>query len=164
MWRGTSTNWHSWTVNLPLPYFNLDKWILLNMRIAKVGVAIFFFNFSKNIFEKESWKTLFSLFLRVYASQNGQKKGRSLKITKNILSQFLFHKKLSWHSYFSSRGLIQSQNHFLFEKSWPENLPPKKHASQNGQIWTSIIFWWRYFLNFYHHRVLENLLKNGVIT
>ena len=32
--------------------------------------------------------------LRVYASQNGQKKGRSLKITKHILSRFLFHKKL----------------------------------------------------------------------
>ena len=32
--------------------------------------------------------------LRVYASQNGQKKGRSLKITKHILSRFSFHKKL----------------------------------------------------------------------
>ena len=32
--------------------------------------------------------------VRVYASQNGQKKGRSLKITKHILSRFLFHKKL----------------------------------------------------------------------
>ena len=103
-------------------------------------------------------------WLRVYASQNGQKKETSLKTTKHVLSQFLFHKKLSLHSYFSSRGLIQSQNHFFFEKNWPENLPPKKHASQNGQIWISIIFWWRYFLNFYHHTLLENLLKNRVIT
>ena len=102
--------------------------------------------------------------IRVYASQNGQKKGRSLKITKHILSRFLFHKKLIWHSYFSSRGLIQTQNHFFFEKNWPENRPPKKYASQNGQIWISIIFWWRYFFNFYHHTSLENLLKNGVIS
>ena len=58
-----------------------------------------------------------NLELRVYASQNGQKKETSLKTTKHVLSQFFFHKKLSLHSYFSSRGLIQSQNHFFFEKN-----------------------------------------------
>ena len=39
-------------------------------------------------------RIIFVKSIRVYASQNGQKKGRSLKITKHILSRFLFRKKL----------------------------------------------------------------------
>ena len=147
---------------LKRPLFHIFKSFLCLINFA----AIFpmYPGTTKATSKKNQVQRCFRFPIRVYASQNGQKKGRSLKITKHILSRFLFHKKLIWTSYFSSRGLIQTQNHFFFEKNWPENRPPKKYASQNGQIWISIIFWWRYFFNFYHHRSLENLLKNGVIT
>ena len=75
--------------------------------------------------------------------------------------KFLFRRKLSWHTYFSFWGFKKFQNWVFSEKNDIKIiLYTAKNTEQNGQFYLSVILKRSCFYNFFHHKLLDNIVRN----